>query len=191
MSWIVTLRRPAVRFQVQKEWTIDAQAQITLRPTTGPVPAGWLTLLLDAVVRPTTSAGAPSRPLSLQDFYELLYVMLSSLLDEIGPRAVTALTGSFDLLALAAVATPTGAMFNDFVPFDWINGERAEGSGDVPGAQWTAKTLDEIADPEARAASLRAWLVRILRDSGFIRGYERDIDQLEPPRLPPVPQMRC
>lgn len=185
-SWVITLKRPPARLQFQDEWTVDAQAQLSLRPTVGGG-AGWMTMILDSVIRPAREELSGSRPLSFQEFFELIYVMVSSLLDEIGPAIAKPLAGVFELLAVSVVAIPTGGMFNDFVPFDGINGERADGSRDVPGAQWSPKSRAEIDDPMARAASIRAWITRILRDSGFIRGYERDVELLEVPSLaPPV-----
>lgn len=185
MSWIVTLKRPAVSLQIQKGWTVDAQAQLSLRPDPLPGVAGWLTLILDAVVRPADEVVERSRPLGLQELFELIYVMTASLLDEIGPASVKPLAGRYELLSFAVIITPTGATFNDFVPFDWISGDRADGSRDVPGAEWSPSSQAEIDDPEARADGIRRWITRILRDSGFIRGYEADIERLQPPTPPP------
>jgi len=111
--------------------------------------------------------------------------MLSSLLDEVGPAIIPQVTArsDFELLSVGAVVLPTAAMLSEFVLFGGRRWQRAEGSGDVPGAEWYPRSRDEIDDPTQRAANIRQWITRILRDSGFVRGYERDIDLLRPPRL--------
>jgi hypothetical protein len=186
-SWIATLRRPPVRL-MQKGWTLDAQAAVISRATSTPGVGGWLTMTLDTVIRPTEQEMERSRPLSFEELYELAYVMTSAMLDEIGPAVSMGIVGEYDLLSLATLIMPTAGSFGEFVPLDWINGQRATGTGDVPGAEWYPASRDEIDDPDARAESLRRWFKKILRDSGFIRGYDADIARLKPPgRLPPAP----
>jgi hypothetical protein len=77
-SWIVTLRRPGAPMQMQTKWTLDAQAQINLRPVPVHGRAGWMTLILDVVLRPTIEVVERGRPLSLEELFQLIYVISRS-----------------------------------------------------------------------------------------------------------------
>jgi hypothetical protein len=183
-SWIVTLKRPPAAM-IPEGWTLDARAVLNLQRTQVPHPTGWLRLHLDSVIRPTDAILDRHRPLSLQEFYEQLYVMLSTLLDEIGPAIFPQITGrhEYEPLSVGAVVIPSASMFNEFIPLGGQGWQRAEGSGDVSGAEWYPTSRDEVDEPDRRAESIRNWITRIARDSGFVRGYERDIELLQPPRV--------
>jgi hypothetical protein len=186
-TWISTLRRPPAR--LEKGWTLDAQAAVSVRPTQTPGTAQWLTIILDAVVREGDDGAKFGRPLSFEDLYQLVCVMTSAVLDEIAPPTAAAVAGGYRLLSFAAVITPTGTSFSNFVPLDQIDGQRAQGSGDVSGAEWAPRSLAEIATADMRAVAIRQWFKRIVRDSGFIRGYEDEIERLAPRlHLPQPPE---
>jgi hypothetical protein len=183
-SSIVTLKRPSAAM-VPDGWTLDARAVLNLQLTQVPHPAGWMRLHLDSVIRPTDAILDRHRPLSLQEFFEQLYVMLSALLDEIGPAIVPRIIArpAHEPLSVGAVVIPSASMFNDYFPLGGRGWQRAEGSGDVPGAEWYPTARNEVADANRRAESIRKWMTKIVRDSGFVRGYERDIELLQPPTV--------
>ena len=60
---------------------------------------------------------------------------------------------------------------------------RGAAAYDVPGAEWYPASLSKL-DAENRAETIRSWIGRIIRDSGYY-GYEDALSKLQPPRPRP------
>ena len=179
-STVVTLRRSSAQSAVG-DWQIEGRAYITVTPDHSLRPVGYGLLFLDVIFRPASDEVAP-RPLALHELFELLLALLAALVDDVGP-------GEFDQLGPGANSAVLGAalMLQSYglplgasVELDKAGWSRVEGSRDRIGGEWEPSDYAELATPDGRGVALRAWLKRLLRDSG-IRGHEKDVDAMQVP----------
>lgn len=183
-STIVSLLRPRAPVVVEG-WTLEGRASISIRPQPSIDPPGWAIMTMDTVLRPDPDvAERGTRPLALEEFYELLFTILSTLLDEITPNVLPLITGPGlnELLSVAFVAIANGLRFSDFVSLDRAHWRRAEGAYDPLGGEWEPNDYSDIEGTEQRADLIRGWIKKLLRDAG-IRGHEDDIDRFPLPAL--------
>ena len=185
-STVVSLLRPRAPMIIDG-WTLEGRSSLSIRPSQSIEPPGWAVLTVDAVIRPTSDEPR-SRPLALEEFAGLIYTQLTSLLDELAPATFprVAATDGYEILAIAMVTTASGMSFSDFVALSRSNWGRAEGSYDPSGAEWEPTSFSQIDGPDSRAATVRAWVSKLLRDSGF-RGHEADVSRFEMPQLQKPP----
>jgi hypothetical protein len=155
-------------------------------PTVGP--AGWLILNLDTAIRPIDGSAAPTdgkewKPLSLDELAELIFVMLTSLLDEVVPTILPKITDS-PPLAITCLLLPNGDELTRYVGLERYAQRRIEGATGPHAIDWHLTSLAEIATPEAMFASIRDRIEDLFVDGGY-RGYEHALEQLAMPRIQP------
>ncbi len=188
-TWVITAARPAARMTVDG-WTAEGRAAIALKHQPSVVPLGWLILHIDVAIRPLAPPVPDvieAIPLSLDDLFALVYVPLSALLDEVAPATLPAISGADgDLLAIGCVLMPHKDAFSRYVRFSHYASGQVTGSSDPSAIDWYPASLAEIATPEARTAAIRQRIEGLFTDGGY-RGFEREVERLEPPPLrPPV-----
>jgi TIR domain len=189
-SWVITAERPAAKMVVDG-WTAEARAAISLKHQPSVAPLGWLILHLDVAIRPLVAVPAPETkewiPLSLDDLFALPYVPLTTLLDEVAPTVVPAVSGDNpEPLALSVLLLPHADPFSRYVRFStYAQQPRVAGATDASAVDWYPSSLAEIATPEARTASIRDRIEGLFIDGGY-RGFEHALERLAPPSLRPA-----
>ncbi len=188
-SWIITAARPTARMIVDG-WTVEAQAAISLKHQPSIQPIGWAKLHLDVAIRPLADTPEPGAkkwiPLSLDDLFALVYIPLSTLLDEVAPTVIASITGEpLRVLSVGCLVLPNGDPFSRYVRFSTYAQGRIEGATDASAIDWYPPTLDEIVPPDARAEAVRRRIEGLFVDGGF-RGFEQAIERLEVPVLRPA-----
>jgi len=180
----VSLRRPVAPSSLEG-WTVEGHAFLTLAPYRSMGATGRAFLILDVIFRPAADDAATA-VLRVHELAELVGTLLSALVDEVGPAMFTRFNQrpDWELLAAAVLVSSTAGMLGDFVDLHEDGWGRAEGALDRQGAEWLPESYSEIETPEQRAATVRDWIKKLLRDSG-IRGHELDIDAM------PVPSRKC
>ncbi len=186
-SIIVSLLRPDAPV-AGGAWTIEARASINLRPVMSMEPPGYGVMTLDATFRPSDDHASPDRTnvkaMSLEELDALLYIMLSSGIDQVAPTAFGYDPSTKGLVSVTCHIVVRGHnSLGDYVPLERAAWQRAEGTRDVLGGDWSPESYDEIASPERRSALVRSWIKQLLRNSGF-RGHEGDIDRMPQPDRP-------
>lgn len=182
-SWILTASRPAARMIVDG-WTIEGRASVTLKPAPSIGPPGWLILVLDAAIRPVDDSDPAVRgkewtPLSLDEFAELLYVLLATLLDEVGPAIVGRITDS-PPLAISCLALPNGDELTRYLRLERYAHRRVDGATGPHAIDWHVTSMADVETPEARFAAIRDRVEELFADGGY-RGYESALTQLSVP----------
>lgn len=188
-SWIITAARPRAQMIVDG-WTVEAQAAISLKHRSSVEPIGWAKLHLDVAIRPLANGAEPGAkewiPLSLDDLFALVYIPLSTLLDEVAPAVMSAITGeTLRVLSIGCLVLPNGDPFNRYVRFSTYAHGRIEGATDASAIDWYPATLDELEPLEARAEAVRRRVEELFVDGGF-RGFEQAIERLPVPVLRPA-----
>jgi len=182
-SSVVTLRRPPTP-SVIDGWEVECRAFITVTPYPSLRPVGHGILIIDVLFRPTGDEQR-AKILTLRDLFDLFFVLPAALVDQIGMHLFERLgrgAGS-NVLSATVVAQSYGLPFGAFVELQRDGWSRAEGSQDRHGAEWEPTDHADLVSPERRAAAIRGWLKKLLRDSG-IRGHEAEIEALPTPELP-------
>jgi hypothetical protein len=179
---IVTLARPSVEM-MPGGWKIEGRSAITTRPGVGSLgPQGWLLLHTGIVIRPP-EASLASKPLSLSDFHDLLWVLTTSLVAEVGPAVLPDLCGRPDpIFSFECIVLPQRDLLGKYTEVERPGWRRVEGMRDASGGDFNPSSLVEIQDEGARIKTTRSWVAEILRNSGNSR-HEDDVSRLEPPRL--------
>jgi hypothetical protein len=180
-TWIITLSRPPLPRVMYEEFSVEARASVSLRPTPGAGTGSRLILYLDVVIRPPGPGDerAGGTPLSLDDFHNLLFAPLGALL-EVAPTLLSALNdGDPEIVSVGFLLIPNGGGLDDYVRLGTYASSRAHGAPDPSAIQWLASSLDEIASPEALLTTTHRLLERFFIDGGY-RGYEAAIDRLRP-----------
>jgi len=171
-------------------WTVEAQAAISLKHQPSIEPIGWAKLHLDVAIRPLAETPEPSAkeriPLSLYDLFALVYVPLSTLLDEVASTVISSITGEpLRVLSVGCLVLPNGDAFSRYVHFSTYAHGRIEGATDASAIDWYPITLDEIVTAEVRAEAVRRRIEELFVDGGF-RGFEQVVECLEVPALCPT-----
>lgn len=190
---VVTVRRPAAAI-LHWAYTVEGWCRLNVQTSMLPGASGHGHLVLDAVIRPSespdpatasTDADPGGHPLAFEDLYVALHVLQVATIEQIADRVLPALLGSDEWLpsAYAVVVIANGGSVADYVALESRRWSRAEGSFDPTGGDWYAESESALRTPAERDAQIKAWLARLLRDSGY-SGFEHDIDRLQPPRMP-------
>jgi hypothetical protein len=182
-SYVVTLRRPAAPFRVD-DWKLETRAFLTVAPYHRGTAPGHGYLLLDVLLRPTVDE--PAQPaLDMKSLFDLMLMLPSALIDEIGAPLFEQLNhgSEFEILSTTQLLQTYSWTLGRFVRLDQEGWTRSEGSHERHGAGWEPADLQELRSSPQRAASLRVWLKKLLRDSG-IRGHDSVIDSLVAAQLP-------
>jgi hypothetical protein len=140
-------------------WTIEGRAMITLKPAPSVGPAGWLILNLDVVVRPAIDEPASPEtkewvPLSLDDLVALIYIPLSSLLDELAPTLLARI-GDSQPLAIGVLLLPNGDELTRYARLDHYAQRRVDGATGPDAIDWQPSSLAEVATPDRALTSCR------------------------------------
>jgi hypothetical protein len=182
-SYVVTLRRPPAPAGADG-WEIECRAFVTVAPYHFGRAAGYGYLLLDVLLRPTLDEPPPPI-LSVRELFDLMFMLPAALVDQVGAKLFQRLSRGVDseVLSATVLVQSYGAPLGAFVKLDQGGWSRAEGSYDRQGGEWELTDYRELVTPDDRAASLRTWFKKLLRDSG-IRGHEASIDAMPPPNLP-------
>lgn len=188
-TWIITAARPSARMIVDG-WAVEAQAATSLKHQPSVKPIGWAKLHLDVAIRPLADTPEPSAqeriPLSLDDLFALVYLPLSTLLDEVAPVVISSITGEPQrVLSVGCLVLPNGDAFSRYVRFSTYAHSRIEGATDASAIDWYPATLDEIVTPEGRAEAIRRRIEELFIDGGF-RGFEQTVESLQIPALRPA-----
>jgi len=188
-SWVITAARPAAKMVVDG-WTAEGKAAVSLKHAPSVGPLEWLILNVDVAIRPLVPVSPPETkewiPLSLDDLFSLVYVPLTTLLDEAAPVVLRSITGELpDVLAVGCLLLPHADVFSRYVRLSNHARGRVEGATDPSAIDSYPSSLAEIATGEARAASIRSRIEGLFIDGGY-RGFESDVEHLAPPTLRPA-----
>ncbi len=181
-SSVVTVRRPRAA-TVAGDYDVEGHAVLNLHPEHTPAPTGWLLLVADVVVRPT-SDDVGRRAFTYESLYAASEVVVRSLVDEIAPAVLPLAAAAATPYSLTLLVLPQALSLSDVVALDWHNWERAEDMDDIGGGQWFAPSAEVVLETKCRQDDLRRWFGRLLADGGY-SGYERDLPKLVPVSLPP------
>jgi hypothetical protein len=182
-SYVVTLRRPPAR-SATDGWEVECRAFVTVAPYHSLRAVGHGILLLDVLFRPTVEEPQPPI-LSLRELFDLMFMLPDALVDHVGASLFQRLNrgASSRVMSATVLVQSYGLPLGGFVKLEQDGWSRAEGSHDRQGAEWEPGEYCDLVSPERRAATLRAWFKKLLRDSG-IRGHEAEIDAVPTPDLP-------
>ena len=182
-SFVVTLRRPPAPSAVDR-WQIECRAFVTVAPDHYGTASGRGNLLFDVLFRPTVEESQPPS-LSLQELFELMFMLPAALVDQVGAPLFERLSRGADstVLSTTTLVQSYGLALGGFVKLEQDGWGRAEGSHDRQGGEWEPTDCPDLLSPERRADSLRVWFKKLLRDSG-IRGHDAEIDAMPVPQLP-------
>jgi hypothetical protein len=183
-SSVVTVRRPRAP-TVAGDHDVEGHAVLNLHPEHTPGPTGWLLLVADVVLRPTSDK--TGRAFTYESLYGASEVVVRALVDEIAPAVQPLVAAAATPYSLTLLVLPQALSLSDVVALDWHNWERAEDMDDVGGGQWFAPSADVALDTKRRQDDLRRWFGRLLADSGY-SGYEGDLPKLVPLSLPRPPE---
>lgn len=190
-SFIATLVRAPER-GFSNGLAIEARAVLDAYFGRRPQAQRQLITQIDVICQPAKvgrgTAPPLSHPLSLQDFFDLVWVMVDVVAYELAPRVFEHLVGSRELLSCSASMRTTGQQrLGDYVGLSSYRWVRAEGSSDTNGGNWDPVSEVNVLDPAMREASLKAWVNKMLSDSSY-ENHEPDVERLEPP--PRAPQFK-
>jgi hypothetical protein len=182
-SYVVTLRRPPVPSAVDGG-QIECRAFVTVAPDHNRTASGYGNLLLDVLFRPTFEESQPPI-LTLQQLFELMFMLPAALVDQVGAPLFERLSWGADstVLSTTTLVQSYGLALGGFVKLEQDGWRRAEGSHDRQGGEWEPVNYQDLLSSERRADSLRVWFKKLLRDSG-IRGHDAEIDAMAVSQLP-------
>lgn len=183
-NYCMTASRPARKMFVQG-FTIGGRASLSLRPAQTVGPPGWMIFALDTVICPDsdTLTEDEGRPLSPHDLANLVYVMLTSLLDELAPKLLP-LVGASHPTAVSCLALPNGDKFSRYLDLSRFAARRVNGATGPYAIDWSPASHEEVSTPNARFDAIRQQ-IELLFTSGGFRGYDQTLNTLEAPRVQP------
>ncbi len=187
-TWVITAARSSAPMSGIDGFAVEGHAAVALEHHPSVVPLGWLILHVDVEIRPKFESRPDviePIPLSLDDLFSLVYVPLTTLLDEIAPAVLPAISGDQpNLLAVGCMVMSHGDPFGRYVALEHYADRRISGSTDPAAFEWYPASLEEIVTTDARTAAVRERVEALFIVGGY-RGFERVLQRLTPPALAP------
>lgn len=176
-SSVVTFEREPAKL-IDEHYFLKAQC--VLDAPHGPARGGLVTLLLGVAFQPTEQV---VQTLGLEELYELTHILFATAVDVVGASVFPDVVGTGlwqsdgPHLHLDPGSSRTLA---DYIHFSGVR--RPSSSRDLTAAALEVEYGENIRDVERRDIIIKAWLVKLLLDSGY-SGPEQRVEALRRPAL--------